>query len=420
MKQFGAIFKFEFLNIVKTKSYIIITVLLVAIMGIVISFNQITNSFSDGDSDDIPPDTEKETLLIKNDTDIPDELYLQGFKEIFSTENLVVTENSVDEISDSVKNDRSVGAVYIKTEKSFNYIVKDITMYDETVNLIEETIKNIYVGNSLSKAGISDKDISALLGVEIKSDVIAVGVNQVDYYFYTYALLILLFMSIIMYGSQVAMSVVSEKSSRTMEILITSAKPKNLIFGKVLGAGFAGLLQFAIILLSGFCFFRINAASWESDSVIALIFNIPPKTLSFALIFFIGGYFIYAFLYAAFASLVSRTEEINTVVMPIQMILMLVYMLVMVRVISGNLDDVLMKVLSIIPFSSPMAMFVRISMGAPSAIEISVSIAVLFASIIFIGYLSAAMYRLGVLMYGKPPKMNEVFKIMKQSISKKD
>lgn len=419
MKQFGTVLKFEFLNMVKSKSYIIITVVLVAVIGITVSFNQITQSFSGNTADEVPI-YDEDTVLIKNDTDIPDDAYLQGLKEVFLTEKLVITQSSLEDISDSVKNDEAIGGIYIKTDKSFSYIVKDRTMYDGTADFIKEAIKNVYISNSLSVAGMSDVQINELLNPEITSDVITIGVNQVDYYFYTYALLMLLFMSIIMYGSQVAMSVVSEKSSRTMEILITSSKPGNLIFGKVLGVGFAGLLQFAIILLSGLAFYRINAESWESDSVISMLFNIPVKTLIFAVIFFIGGYFIFAFLYGALASLVSRTEDVNMVSMPIQMLLMASYILVMIRVISGNIDDGFMRVLSILPFSSPMAMFVRISMGAPSAIEITVSVAVLFASIVFVGYLSAAMYRLGVLMYGKPPKMSEVFKIMRQSISKKN
>ena len=426
MGQFRSIFTFEFLTVVKNKVYIAITIIIVLLIAGALSFNRITDMFNSDDTDNPKSNTssvgntnaDKEVVAIKNNSSISDEVFLKAFTDFFADEEVVMTDKNAEEIKKSIESGEFSSAIYIKTEKSYNYIVNDATIYDRTTNLIDELLKSVYIHEALSAEGLTDEEIESLLNIEIESDMIAIRVNQADNYFYTYTLLIVLFMAIIMYGTLVATSVATEKSTRTMEILITSAKPRNLIFGKVLGAGLAGLMQFTIIILSAFVFFKINSSYFENDSIISLMFDMPASILILSIVFFVGGYFMYAFLYGAFASLVSRSEDVNIVAMPLQMIITVAYVLVMSGVISGNTNSVMMKVLSFIPLTSPMAMFVRISMGGPTVLEIAVSMILLLAGIILTGYISAGMYRLGVLMYGKSPKPAEVFKIMKQSISK--
>ena len=106
-------------------------------------------------------------------------------------------------------------------------------------------------------------------------------------------------------------------------------------------------------------------------------------------------------------------EDVNTLVMPVMLIVVASFMATLFSMVSGNVDSTLMKVLSFVPFTSPMAMFARIAMSEVAAAQIILSIVILIASIIGIGFLAAGIYRVGVLMYGKPPKPKELARILR-------
>jgi ABC-2 type transport system permease protein len=127
-------------------------------------------------------------------------------------------------------------------------------------------------------------------------------------------------------------------------------------------------------------------------------------------VFFILGFLIYAFLYGAIGSTVSKLEDINTAVMPITYLFIVAFIVVVFSVSSGEIDNAAMLVCSYIPFTSPMAMFTRICMSTVAWYEIAISIAVLVGSTVGIGILSAKIYRVGVLLYGTPPKLGTILK----------
>ena len=144
--------------------------------------------------------------------------------------------------------------------------------------------------------------------------------------------------------------------------------------------------------------------------IVDSIFNIPPELLVFMLVFFLLGFLIYAFLFGAIASTVSKLEDINTAVQPVTYLFVFGFLVVMISMGSGSVDNILMKVCSFIPFTSPMAMFTRIAMSTVAWYEIVISIAILIGSTIGIGILSAKIYRVGVLMYGTAPKIKNIIK----------
>ena len=133
------------------------------------------------------------------------------------------------------------------------------------------------------------------------------------------------------------------------------------------------------------------------------------------IIFFILGFFIYAFLYGAIGSTATKLEDINTSVMPITYTFIIAFIIVMTSMSSGSVDSLLMRVCSFIPFTSPMAMFTRIAMSTVPLWEILLSIAVLIASAVGVGVVSAKIYRIGVVLYGKPPKIGELIKAVKKA-----
>ena len=144
--------------------------------------------------------------------------------------------------------------------------------------------------------------------------------------------------------------------------------------------------------------------------IIQSIFNIPVDLFVYMLVFFILGFLIYAFLYGAIGSTASKLEDINTSVMPITFLFIIAFFVVIFSMSSGELDTILMKVCSYIPFTSPMAMFTRLCMSTVAWYEIAVSITILVGATVGIGILSAKIYRVGVLLYGTPPKIGTIIK----------
>ena len=144
--------------------------------------------------------------------------------------------------------------------------------------------------------------------------------------------------------------------------------------------------------------------------IINSIFNMPPALLGYMLIFFILGFLIYAFLYGAIGSTASKLEDINTSVMPVTMLFVIAFVVVVFSFSAGTVDTMLMKVCSFVPFTSPMAMFTRIAMSTVPVYEIVISIAVLVGSVAGVGFVSAKIYRVGVLLYGTTPKIGSIIK----------
>ena len=221
-------------------------------------------------------------------------------------------------------------------------------------------------------------------------------------------------MVILLYGQMVASSVASEKSSRAMELLVTSANPTSMMFGKVLSSCLAGLLQLAAIFGTVIVCFNINKTYWDSDGIMAAFFNIPTELLVYMLVFFVLGFLVYAFLYGATGSVVSKLEDLNTAVMPVTLLFIVGFMIVIMTMSSGNTDTLLLKVASYVPFTSPMAMFTRIAMSRVAAYEIAISIAILAVSVVLVGVIAAKIYRMGVLLYGKRPSIGTIISTLRK------
>ena len=127
------------------------------------------------------------------------------------------------------------------------------------------------------------------------------------------------------------------------------------------------------------------------------------------------GFLIYAFLFGAIGSTVSKVEDINTSVMPLTLLFVAGFMVVIFSMTGGGIDNIWMRVCSYVPFTSPMAMFTRIAMSTVPLHEILISIAILVASVVGIGYVSAKIYRVGVLLYGSKMKLSEIVKAIQKS-----
>ena len=176
-----------------------------------------------------------------------------------------------------------------------------------------------------------------------------------------YVLFFVIYFAVIMYANMIAMEVATEKSSRVMEILISSVSPIKQMFGKILGIALLSLTQMAFLLGVGYYFVKRNLESMEGGFFEFLGFqNIPVSTVIYAIIFFILGYFLYATLAAFLGSLVSRIEDVNQMITPMTMLVVAGFMIAMFGL--NQPDTTFMTISSYIPFFTPMLMFMRVGM----------------------------------------------------------
>ncbi len=243
---------------------------------------------------------------------------------------------------------------------------------------------------------------------------------------------ILIYMFILMYGSMVMQSVLEEKKSRIIEVMVSSLKPVKLLIGKIVGVGLVGITQlliWAILLVglfTGLSMFFVtpeqtsaamtaDMSGMSSDFDVQAILNTVMSVnwfeiIVFFLIFFIGGYVLYASIFAMFASAVDSDEDTNQFMAPVTIIIMFAFFAGFYSV--TNPDGPLAFWASLIPFTSPIVMMVRIPFGIPLW-EKLLSVVLLYGTFIGISVIAAKIYRVGILMYGKKPSIKEMIKWLK-------
>ncbi len=228
-----------------------------------------------------------------------------------------------------------------------------------------------------------------------------------------YFLLFMIYMALVMYGNMVASGVAEEKSSRIMEVMIATVKPLELMFGKIIGIGALGILQFAIWIGTGLAMMGIRKTGlFGNYSQLGLALgNIPVSTLLWFGLFFLLGFFFYASIFAAGGAVVSRVEEVNQVVTIILMIIIVGFFASFVS--FSNPNSTFAVAASLIPFTSPMVMFSRLVLTNPPTIQVVSSVLILLVSIVVGAWISSRIYRIGVLMYGKRPSLREVWRYLK-------
>ncbi|MEH7081421.1 ABC transporter permease [Neobacillus drentensis] len=226
-----------------------------------------------------------------------------------------------------------------------------------------------------------------------------------------YVLLFIIYFSVIMYANMIAMEVATEKSSRVMEILISSVSPIKQMFAKIIGIGLLSLTQLAVFLSVGYFSLKQNMESLKEGFFGVYGFgDIPLGTIIYAIVFFILGYFLYATLAAFLGSLVSRIEDVQQMITPMTMLVVAGFMIAMFGL--GKPDAPFITVTSFIPFFTPMIMFLRVGMLTIPVWEAMVGIAILVATIVFLATFGARVYRGGVLMYGQSNSFKDIKKAL--------
>jgi ABC-2 type transport system permease protein len=232
----------------------------------------------------------------------------------------------------------------------------------------------------------------------------------------SFAMAIILFLAIVLYGVNVMSSVLEEKTTRIVEVLVSSLRPFELMLGKVVGAGAVGIVQLAVWLLS------VKVLAGQQDRLagwlgvdhsgaqgLALVLpQVPAATMIVFVVYFLLGYFLYAAIFAAVGAISGSEQEARQAQTPVTLLLMVPYLSVF-----GILNDpnsVSARWFTFVPFWSPVAVPVRWSASPIPAGELTGSLLVLLVSVVLVTWVAARIYRVGILMTGKRPNMREIIR----------
>jgi len=403
MKNFWVVLKFELMNYFQSKGYVIGTIILaiILIVGLSIPTFIKLDQIKLGEEDEISTYGIVDTQKIIGDTQwlsnyLPDSKF-----EIMDTREA---------LEEGIGEEVYKAGFIVNDATSFEYLVNNSSFTDDAQEEFSEAMGALNRKILLEEKGMNYDEIEGIYNMPVTSKQVILGKDSVGNYLYTYILVFVLYMMIMMYGQMIAVSVTTEKSNRAMELLVTSTSTNNLIFGKVIAGTIASILQVSVILGSGIISYELNAASWGYK--LDFLFKIPSEVLITFAAFGTIGYIFYAFIYGALGALVSKAEEVSNSISSITLIFVAVFFIAIMGMTDS--ESMLIKVASYIPFSSCMIMFIRVAMGSVASSEIVVSLAILIISTVLMGLIGSKIYRMGTLRYGNRITLLSALKYIKK------
>ncbi|WP_347922428.1 ABC transporter permease [Pontimicrobium sp. SW4] len=436
MNHLPLIIKREYLTKVRNKSFIIMTILspiiMIALIAVVAYLSQLNNN-------------KQRTISILDESGLVESI----FKSAENTNYVILNEVSIDEAKKQVEEKEQYGLLHISKGESIDNVLEGIKFYSKDtpsitlMESLENKLERKFTDLKLQEQGV---DIEKLKSSEARISIaqesfLGEKTSKID----NIVKLIfgglagyMLFMFIIIYGNMIMRSVIEEKTSRIIEVIISSVKPVQLMLGKIIGTSLAGITQFIIwIILGGVLMTVVSAilginmaemqapqqelmqqameaqgADMKIQSLMSAIYNLPLTNLVIMfLLFFVGGYLLYSSLYAAIGAAVDNETDTQQFMLPILMPLILAVYVGIFTVIEDPHGTV-STVFSFIPFTSPVVMLMRIPFGVPIWQQV-VSVLLLIGTFMFTVWFAAKIYRVGILMYGKKPSYKELYKWLK-------
>jgi ABC-2 type transport system permease protein len=279
----------------------------------------------------------------------------------------------------------------------------------------QSALRRAVIGLRFEKANISvDKDVVAKLTApvdmqtnELSKEGGSTKKGFAEAYFGTFMFVLVLFMTLLLYGIATMRGILEEKSSRVMEVLLGSVSPDELMTGKILGIGLVGLTQVAIYAVTA-GLVRIYLMTHANPDMAGALSSFTAGKMAFFLVFFLLGYFMYTALFACIGAVCNSEQEAQNLQSPVQMCLMLPMMATIFFV--GQPDSTISVIVSLIPIFTPMVMFMRICVQTPPAWQIALSIALTLGATLLVFRGAAKVFRIGILMYGKRPTIPEILR----------
>ena len=434
MEHFSIITTREFLNKIGNKSFILMTVLLPIILsgiGFLLTFLSSINN-----------DTSKVISVVDKTGYIYEKLDSSNDIKY----DLIGTSSSLDEARSISESKSDYGLLFIdnfdtpeKIAESIVFITEDSPSFS-VIDRIESELETILTNENYRIEGI---DINLINSSRIYINLFQESfdgeeTSRIDglvSLMFGFFLGFLLYFFIFAYGSMIMMSVMEEKTNRIIEIIISSVKPFNLMTGKIIGVSLAGLTQVFIWMVMFFAFSFIFSTifgidgSYDSGEImlssnneagvssfvlemISAFMNLPLTNIFIAFIlYFIGGYLLYASIFAAIGAAIDNQADAQQFMIPITLIV-IIALYVGILTIPEDPNGIVAQIFSYIPFTSPIVMLMRIPNGVPLYEQI-ISLTILFSSVVFMIWIGAKIYRIGILMYGKKVTYGEIIKWLK-------
>lgn len=417
MNKFFTVMKFEYKGFSKSKSYLITTAVLIAVILIASFIPQISNLFSGALSGDGEGSKAAYLLTEKAEKNNIDDYITEDTLNEYMPDYKWVKLEADDSPKDMVSSGQYDMVLYYDSGASYKLYATGadlgsemyLGIFDEMMTQINRAIELTEYPDEVQAA------VSQITATQVSGEVVPVGGDASKNYWYAYLLQFALYMVMMVYGQFILTSVMTEKSSKAMELLVTSARPMDLMFGKVIGVGLVALTQILLLLAALGLGIKLNINAWKEfmPEIFEVLksMDLSIGMIGYFILFFLIGYFSYAFLFASFGSTVSKPEEASSIsTMPI-MILVIVFILSMISL--SNMNALLFKVLSYIPLFSPFIMFNRVCMDMATTLEIWISIGISLVGLLGIGWLAAKIYRVGIMIYGKPMNIKNIVQVLR-------
>ncbi|MFJ7755229.1 ABC transporter permease [Peribacillus muralis] len=406
MNKFWIVLSHTYLSKLKTKSFIISTIIMMALILVLSNISNLIDTFGDDETQKVAVIDQTEDRLFD-----PYKNAVKGVNEDLS----IISAQSEKEAEKLVNADEIVG--YLLVEKDdrlgFRGTYKANQISDSKVSndllLALTQLKGQITADDLK---LTDQQISQL-NTPPAFETIALQENakteeDLDQARgLVYVLLFVIYFGVLMYATMIAMEVATEKTSRVMEILISSVPPVTQMFAKIMGIALLSLTQMILFFGVGYLSIKQNLATMDEGFFSFFGFgNTKISTIIYAIIFALLGYLLYATLAACLGSVVSKIEDVQQMISPMTMLVVIAFLIAMFGL--GNPSASYITVTSFIPFFTPMIMFLRVGMLDVPFWEIALSIAMMIITIVLLGIIGAKIYRGGVLMYGSSKSLKSI------------
>lgn len=404
--------KREYLERVRTKAFLISTILIPVLMGGGIVGSILAGSKAKSTS---------HITIVSQDQQLATDLQaeLQSGKESRMTVDVISPGNSATRATlDSMLADKQLDgylwitpASSVNGRPSFAYTPRsagDIS----TKGTITTALRTVLMRERLAHEGMVASDVDSLMEpVEINTTQAGRNADTTSSFVASYVLFFLMYMVILLYGMNVARSIIEEKTSRVFEVLLATIRPEEMMAGKVIGVGSVGLTQVAVWLAT--------AVLLTSTSILSAIgggsvhVSLSAMQIIFFVVYFLLGYLLYSSVAAALGAMVNSEQELQQLNM--FLVMPLAGCMFALAPVITNPSGTVARVISLIPFCTPLIMYLRISLAMPPMWEIALSIVLMVATICAILWVASRIYRVGILMYGKKPNLPEILRWLKYS-----
>lgn len=410
MKQFKTVFKFELMGLIKNKALLITTGIMMAIALIITSIPTIMGFF----------DTNEEEIEMDETEQV--EEFDESFQIVYANDELEMlmkdtlgeeSYSSEEELKEAVQNEEITDGYVVEDINKYKYIAYDRTLDSYEQMEFESQLEMIYENYLFDQSDLDKEKIYEIQNAPIQFEEEFLGKDTTGSgTVIAFAIIFVMYMLILLYGNNVATSVAREKDSRTMELLITSTKPKTLILGKVAAVGLTGVLQIGAIILAGVIGFFINKASYPEIFLGLIKDTMSFDTVLVYILFSLLGYLLYLFIYASLGSLVSKVEDVAKSTAPITYLFIIAYL---AATMAMNMpDNSIIKVTSFIPFVSMFTMPIRYMLTTVPIYSLMASILIMVVTVLLFAAISIYIYRFGSLNYGNRLSLKEVIKSLKR------